>query len=229
MERKRNIRLMLYDEQLLVREGLRCLVETQPDLTVVGATADRAEAIHLARTHQAKVALVHAHEHVDKLDLLRDLSNVPLAVLVLASAIDKAEAAAALQVGTRGIVVNSSTPDLLFKSIRSVAAGQYWIGRQAVGDLIEMIRQLRTAGEPGGTPRRYGLTRRELDIIAAVVAGDTNRVIAERFSLSEDTVKHHLTHIFDKLGVFTRLELALFAIHHHLVPPGTATTAVPAP
>jgi two-component system nitrate/nitrite response regulator NarL len=98
-----------------------------------------------------------------------------------------------------------------------------------VGDLIEMIRQLRTAADPSGPPRRYGLTRRELDVIATVVAGDTNRVIAERFSLSEDTVKHHLTNIFDKLGVFTRLELALFAIHHHLVPPDTAAKPAPAP
>jgi DNA-binding NarL/FixJ family response regulator len=121
--------------------------------------------------------------------------GVLAAVLLLAPSIGKSEAAAALQVGTRGIAVNSSTPDLLFKSIRSVAVGQYWIGRQAVGDLIEMIRQLGTAGDPSGQPRRYGLTPRELDIIAAVVAGDTNRVIAERLSRSEDTVKHHLTHI----------------------------------
>ena len=225
MERKRTIRLLVYGEQLLIREGLRCLVQTQPDLVVVGSTGDRAEAIQFARAQQARVAVVHAREHLAALDLLRDLAAVPLAVLVLASSIDRTSAAAALQVGTRGIVLISSTPSMLFKSIRSVAAGQYWIGRQAVADLVEMIRQLRLGNDPEGNPRRYGLTARELEIIAAVVAGETNRVIAQRFSLSEDTVKHHLTHIFDKLGVFTRLELALFAIHHHLVP--AAVPAVP--
>lgn len=218
MERKRTIRLLVYGDQLLVREGLRCLLQTQPDLVVVGTTGERAEAIHLARTHQARVAVVHSREQVAAPDLLRDLAAVPLAVLVLASTIDRSVAAAALQVGTRGIVLNSATPAMLFKSIRSVAAGQYWIGRQAVSDLVDMIRQLRLGNDPDAGPRRYGLTARELEIIAAVVAGETNRVIAQRFSLSEDTVKHHLTHIFDKLGVFTRLELALFAIHHHLVP-----------
>jgi two-component system, NarL family, nitrate/nitrite response regulator NarL len=225
MERKRNIRVLVYGEQMLVREGLRCLVQTQPDLSVVGTTGDRAEAIQLAKAHQAKVVVVHSREHLAALDLLRDLASVPLAVLVLTSTIDRTGAAAALQVGTRGIVLNSSTPAMLFKSIRSVAAGQYWIGRQAVADLVDMIRQLRLGHDPNGNPRRYGLTPRELEIVAAVVAGETNRVIAQRFSLSEDTVKHHLTHIFDKLGVFTRLELALFAIHHHLVPATTAPVA----
>jgi two-component system, NarL family, nitrate/nitrite response regulator NarL len=226
MERKRTIRLLVYGEQLLVREGLRCLVQTQPDFTVVGSTGDRAEAIHLARSHQAKVAVVHSREQGAALDLLRDLAAVPLSVLVLASTIDRTGASAALQVGTRGILLNNSSPAMLFKSIRSVASGQYWIGRQSVGDLVDMIRQLRLGHDADSSPRRYGLTARELEIVAAVVAGETNRVIAQRFSLSEDTVKHHLTHIFDKLGVFTRLELALFAIHHHLVP--AATPAVPA-
>jgi DNA-binding NarL/FixJ family response regulator len=65
--------------------------------------------------------------------------------------------------------------------------------------------------------QRFGLTKREMQIVPLIVAGCTNKDIAQQFSLSEDTVKHHLTNIFDKVGVSTRLELALFALHHKLV------------
>jgi len=122
----------------------------------------------------------------------------------------------ALQIGARGVVSKETATELLFKSIRTVVAGQYWVGRQEVSDLVAALRGLLPAGADERS-RSFGLTKRELEIVAAIVEGCTNRDIAQKFTLSEDTVKHHLTHIFDKLGVSNRLELAMFAVNHRLL------------
>jgi DNA-binding NarL/FixJ family response regulator len=95
-------------------------------------------------------------------------------------------------------------------------AGEYWVGRECVGDLIDSMRK--RASEPAAEVLRptFGLTSRELEIVATVVAGYPNIDIAQKFTISVKTVKHHLTNIFNKIGVANRLELALFAVHHHL-------------
>ena len=98
-------------------------------------------------------------------------------------------------------------------------AGSYWVGRESVPDLKELVLDNAAPEQPG---RRYGLTRREMQMVAAIVEGSSNREIAQKFNVREDTVKHHLTSIFSKLEVSTRLELALFAIEHRLVSKGGA-------
>jgi DNA-binding NarL/FixJ family response regulator len=89
------------------------------------------------------------------------------------------------------------------------------VGRESVSDLVQYLRSLMDSTS-SSKQKRYGLTPRELQIISAVVAGYANREIAEHFKISEDTVKHHLSNIFDKVGVSTRLELALFAVNQDL-------------
>ena len=115
------------------------------------------------------------------------------------------------------MVLKSSPPELLFKSIRSVMAGQHWIGREAVSDLVQALRAQMADGAEKPARERFGLTRREIEITSSVVAGLSNREIGRKLSLSEDTVKHHLTNIFDKMGASNRLELALFAVHHRVL------------
>ena len=92
-------------------------------------------------------------------------------------------------------------------------AGKYWIGSESADDLTGALSRTQLAGGPQGE-QNFGLTQRELDIVTAVLAAYSNKEIAERFSLSEKTVKRHLTNIFDKLGVSNRLELAMFAFRH---------------
>jgi two-component system, NarL family, nitrate/nitrite response regulator NarL len=121
----------------------------------------------------------------------------------------------ALQLGAAGVVLKTAPPDLLFKSIRAVILGQHWIGRECVSDLVQALRSYAEA--PPAPRVRFGLTPRELEITSAVVGGFSNKEIAKKFVLSEDTVKHHLTNIFDKVGASNRLELALFAVHHRLL------------
>jgi DNA-binding NarL/FixJ family response regulator len=114
-------------------------------------------------------------------------------------------------------VLKHSATALLHKCIRTVVAGEYWFGHDRLPDMIDALRQLR---EPPVTSPVQTLTRREIHVIAAVVSGATNRDISEQLGLSEQTVKNHLSHIYDKVGVSNRLELALFAIHHKLVTDG---------
>ena len=95
-------------------------------------------------------------------------------------------------------------------------AGEYWVGRDSVSNLVQYLRNLMQSTNEESKQKKFGLTPRELEIVSAVVAGYANREIAEYFKISEDTVKHHLSNIFDKLGVSTRLELALFAVNQGL-------------
>jgi DNA-binding NarL/FixJ family response regulator len=157
--------------------------------------------------------------------VLRELSaaKIPVRTLLLTAAIDQGQIVQALRLGAYGVILKESTTQRLFDSIRCVMAGQYWVGRESVSDLV---KALRSAGGPpdGGAglrTRDFGLTPREMEIVTLVVAGYSNPDIAQRCSISEQTVKHHVSNIFDKLGVSNRLELALFAVNHRLTAPAS--------
>src|SRR5262249_42198777 len=104
--------------------------------------------------------------------------------------------------------------DVLYKAIRAVVAGRYWVGSDALSDLVQTIGRLSSEVT---SPNKFGLTPREREITQFVVAGYSNKDIAASLNLREDTVKHHLTNIFDKTGTSSRLEFALFAMHHQIV------------
>jgi len=213
------IRVLIADDHPIFRQGLRTILEAEDGFVVVAEAADGNEAVRLARDHQPDVLLLDlAMPGVSGMEALAELAAAPTPVrtIMLTAAIEKAEIVKALQLGAAGVVLKSSSTDLLFKSIRSVMAGQHWIGRDAVSDLVQALRaQIGTAPEKPAR-ERFGLTRREIEITSSVVAGLSNREIAVKLSLSEDTVKHHLTNIFNKMGASNRLELALFAVHHRL-------------
>ena len=150
------------------------------------------------------------------LTLLRDLERdgARARTVLLTTGIGREDMALALMAGLSGLVLKQSATALLFKCLRSVIAGEYWLGHDRLPDLVESMRQF--AGMRTSPPRET-LTPREIHVIAGVVAGSTNRDISSQLGMSEQTVENHLSHIFDKVGVSNRLELALFAIHHRLV------------
>jgi DNA-binding NarL/FixJ family response regulator len=139
--------------------------------------------------------------------------------ILLTAQIERAEIVTALQLGARGVVLKEVATQTLLKCIQCVTEGQYWVGRAGVADLVQTLREMTAASNGNDEEKRplFSLTKRELDIVGAIVKGLTNKDIARAFSISEDTVKHHLTNIFNKAGVSNRLELALFAVHHKLV------------
>lgn len=218
MNQPDGIRIVIADDHPLFRKGLKSLLDAEPGFRVVGEAGNGGEAVLLSRSLQPDVLLLDlAMPGISGLEALGELATAPCTVktLVLTAAIEKPDIVKALQLGAAGVVLKSSAPELLFKSVRSVMDGQHWIGRESVSDLVQALR---SCAEPTPPVRpRFGLTARELEITSAVVSGFSNREIAEKFVLSQDTVKHHLTNIFDKVGASNRLELALFAVHHGLL------------
>jgi two-component system, NarL family, nitrate/nitrite response regulator NarL len=214
------IRLVIADDHPIFRDGLRRLLEAEPDLKVIGEARDGAEAVKLARQLKPDIMLLDlAMPKHPGLEALRELSNGganSVRVILLTAAAEKKEIVEALQLGARGVVLKDSATQLLLKAIHTVMAGEYWVGRESVSNLVQYLRTLVQASGEDAKQKKFGLTPRELEIVSAVVAGFANKEIAEYFKISEDTVKHHLSNIFDKLGVSTRLELALFAVNQSL-------------
>lgn len=214
------VRILIADDHPIFRAGLRMVLAEEPGFSVVGETGDGEEALQLTESLRPDVLLLDlAMPGISGMDALAELgaASAPVRTVVLTGAIDKADIVKALQLGAAGVILKAAASDLLVKAIRSVMAGQHWIGRESVSDLVQTLRDLMGASPEKPSRERFGVTPRELEITSAVVAGFSNKEIAKKYKLSEDTVKHHLTNIFDKVGASNRLELALFAVHHRLL------------
>jgi len=143
-------------------------------------------------------------------------SHSEVRTIMLSGAMEGEDISRAFELGARGLVLKDSATNMLFKCIRTVMSGQYWIGRQGVSNLVHALKQYKSSSRKAPS-KNYGLTPREMEVVKAVASGFSNKEIAGQFSISEQTVKHHITSIFDKLGVYNRLELTLFVIHHEMV------------
>src|SRR6185437_11885632 len=210
--RPQPVRILIADDHPIFRDGLKRLLESEGEFKVIGEACDGVEAVTMARQLIPEVMLLDlAMPRRQGLDTLRELSSDArsVRVILLTAAAEKEQIVEALQLGARGVVLKDSATQILLKSIRAVMNGEYWVGRESVSNLVQYLRNLMQSSGEEARQKKFGLTPRELEIVSAVVAGYSNKEIAEYFKISEDTVKHHLSNIFDKLGVSTRLELAL--------------------
>src|SRR3974390_2012134 len=174
------VRIVIADDHTIFRDGLRRLLEAEPELEVVGEAADGGEAVAQTKQLDPDVLLLNLNmPRMPGREALRELSAAGegknTKIIVLTAAIERLQIIQALQFGARGVVMKEAATQLLMKAIRTVMAGQLWIGREAVGDIIEYMRN-NPAGDK--TPRNFGLTKREMEILTAIVAGLTNKEIA---------------------------------------------------
>jgi len=213
----KQLRIVIADDHRIFRDGLRKLLVAERDFEVVGEAADGEEAARKVRDLRPDMLLLDvAMPGTDGLDALQEIGrDQTTRTLLLTGAIEESALVAALRLGARGIVMKHAATALLIKAIRGVMAGQYWVGKDRVPGIVEALRPLLEKERSSGRDQ-FGLTERELEVTAAIVAAYTNRDIAAKLRISEETVKHHLTNIFEKLGVSNRLELSLFAMNKHL-------------
>ena len=211
----RLIHVVIADGRPIFRDGLRRLLLTEPCFRIVGETGPGFDAATLVRELRPDILLADFAPQTT-FETLRALaaSGEAVRTIILAEYVDGADLMKALELGARGLVLRDSAAEVLFKSIRCVLDGQYWIASEPVVDAPAGLRKLEAELR---RRRVFGLTPRELDIVRMVVDGSTNKAIGDQLAIGENTVKSHLTHIFNKVGASSRIELALFAAHHRLL------------
>jgi len=208
------VRVVIADDHPIFREGVRRLFETDSRYRLVAEAADGATAVALVREHRPDILLLDFNmQGFDGLRVLEALSDdlERTRVVMLTGAIERDQILEAVQRGARGVLLKDAATPLLYRCMERVLADEYWLGRDTVADLVASLRPSPKATTP--TPAAT-LTSREREIVRAVVDGSSNKDIAVQFGLSPQTVKNHLSAIFDKLGVSSRLELALYAVNH---------------
>src|ERR1700760_2760596 len=220
-DRVHQIRIVIADDHPVVRIGVKNMLQSDPGLDVIGEASDGDEAITGTLELLPDILLLDLQmPRLPGLEAMRAIMNgsPSVKILLLTSTITTQQIIEALHIGARGIVLKDALAGHLKTAIRTVCSGDYWIGGKRVVNLVSALHDLMQQAAPP-QQKTYGLTPRELEVVGCIVEGCSNRDIAKQFGLSEETVKRHLSNIFDKTGVSTRLELALFAIAHPLVEP----------
>lgn len=215
----RRVTVLVADDHPFIRAGVRALISAQRGIHLVGEAADGVDALRLVETlHPDVVVLDLVMPRLSGLDTLRDLfaRGRHVNTVLLTATVDSHDVLEALQLGVRGVVLKDAVADELIRAIKTIVNGQYWLGGTSVTNLVPVLRRL-TADTTADASARFALSARERETTALVVEGLTNRDIAAALGISEDTVKRHITNIFNKTGMSSRLELAMLAVRHRLV------------
>lgn len=194
------IRLILADDHRLFRQGLKALLEEESDVLVVGEAALAEEIHEMIRTVPCDLLILDLQMDRSVLADIEGLSQ-KVSVLVLSASEVTSDAVAAVRHGARGVVFKRFAVELLMEAIRTVAAGNVWLPPTLQTQVAAQLR----------SPSANRLTPREEEIVQCVARGQRNAEVAKNLSISEETVKTHLTRIFRKVGVRDRIELVLYA------------------
>jgi len=210
------ISLILVDDHPLILDGLRSLFRQEADFDVVAECSNGAQALEAARRRQPDVLVLDLRmKEVDGLEVLRSIAEeaLPTRVVVLTAALDEEQVIEAIRLGAKGIVLKEMAPRLLVQCIREVHAGGEWLDIAPVGRALGQLLS-REASE-----QALNLTDREREVIRFVSKGLQNKDIASKLGISEGTVKIHVHHIYAKLGLSNRVELAVYAREKRIVGP----------
>jgi len=217
------IRVLLADDQAMVRGGLRLILEDQPDITVAGEAADGAEAVALARRLRPDVCLVDIRmPRLDGIEVTRALAGPgvadPLRVVIVTTFDLDEYVYGALRAGAVGFVLKDAGPALLAEAVRAASAGDALISPSIT---LRLLRKLAPAGVLGqGARPSFPLSERETEVIRAVARGRTNQEIAAELFISLSTVKTHVASVQAKLGFRNRVEIAAWAWESRLADNG---------
>jgi two-component system nitrate/nitrite response regulator NarL len=215
------VRLMIVGGYALQRDALRASLMNTAGFQVVGEAGEGDAAFQLSCGTMPDVILLElplaCESEMSFLGRIRS-EELPMQMVMLASSLYAPGVMAAMKLGAKGVVLkDSATLQILGEAIRWVAAGGYWVGQERVPTLTHALHILGACSDDASPQRQFGLTARESEILPMLARGYSNRAIATAFSISVQTIKHHCSHIYDKLGTSNRVELTLFAIQHHLL------------
>ncbi|HSO75551.1 MAG TPA: response regulator transcription factor [Blastocatellia bacterium] len=217
----RSIRVLVVDDHSVVRTGLRLIIQGSPGLAIVGEAANRDEALALAARERPDVILLDLDLGGESgVALISDLlgAAAEARVIILTGLRDPEVYRKAVMVGAMGVVKKENAAEVLIKAIERIHAGEAWLDPSIMAGVLN---------EMSGTSKKRDreaekiatLTNREREVVALVGEGIKNKEVAGRLFISETTVRHHLTSIFDKLEVSDRVELLLYAMRHGLASP----------
>jgi DNA-binding NarL/FixJ family response regulator len=216
------IRVFLIDSHEVIRVGLRLLIESRPGLKVVGEAAGYTNAMAVGGKPDI-ILINHDLDGDGSLDFLPALLKAAqgASVILLTGTRDDREYHRAMRLGVMGVVNEAQSAETLFKAIEKVQAGEMWFDRSTISSAFDALLHANSRKLDDDEAKIATLTEREREVITLVGEGLKNKEIAMRLRISEATVRHHLSSVFDKLGVSDRIELMIYAFRHGLAkPPG---------
>jgi DNA-binding NarL/FixJ family response regulator len=219
------IRILLIDDHVIVRAGLRMLIENHTGMLVVGEAGNREDGLALASRERPDIVLLDLDMGAESgLDFIPQLLTAAAntRIVILTGLKDPDLHRRAVHLGALGLVVKDRAAEVLIKAIQKVHAGEVWLDRTLTASVLsERSQQDERAKFDPEAHKISALTEREREVVGLVCEGLKNKQIGERLFISEATVRNHLTSILSKLELSDRFELALFAYRHHLAkPPG---------
>lgn len=214
----RKIRVVIVDDDPIVRSVVRQCLGAEPGFEIVAEYADGKGATAAVQEHRPDVLLLDMlMPDLNGIEVLRAVSvSTSVHVLVLCSSLSTEQTVEILELGGRGAIPKRDIAQLI-PAINAVISGRYWVNGAEVSNVVQVLNELSREIAPQTRPRPYQLTLREMQIVRLITDGLTNRDIGLELSITEETVKRHLTNIFEKVGMSNRLELAMFAVNHNLV------------
>lgn len=214
-----SIRVLLADDQHLIREGIASLLSIQAGIEIIGTAINGKDAVHLALELKPDVILMDIRmpemDGIDATQLIRQ-QLMGCCVLMLTTFDDEEYIVKALQVGAIGYLLKDIPPVDLAQAIRLAHAGIFQLDPSVAGKLVGTLGETNPTVQPSGSPNTFDLSLRELEVLKLVAAGATNREIADTLIISIGTVKNHVSNILGRLDLRDRVQAAIFARENNL-------------